>query len=384
MDRRLWIIALILFVNVLGSGIILPLLPFFAEELGASPLIIGFFISTLPFFSILAGPPLGALSDRYGRKPVLLISIAGSVAGLLLLGVAQTLPLLFLARIIEGASAGNMATAKAAIADITTQEERVSKLGLTFAAESLGLILGPLIGGVFSQYGLSVSAFIAAAIAALCLVLTLFFFPETRQPAAPQASVGQQPLFNWKSLLQVVRKPQTRDLTFVVFMVQLLIMMMWGNLALYGQNLFGFQGKEIGYISAFAALIGISAQMGLLKVLTRLARDKTIVLTALFAMGTGMALLAASQNTVVLLIGVGLMAASFNIAMPTVVGLVSKRSAESEQGNVMGATASVINFSSLVGPVFANAIFSFSMRGNYWTACALAVAAAIALWIKLD
>jgi MFS family permease len=105
MDKRLVVISLILFVNDLGVGLILPLLPFMAVSLGATPLIVGLFLSTLPFFSILAGPPLGVLSDKYGRKPVLLVSVAGTVAGSLLLGVARTLPLLFLARIIDGASA---------------------------------------------------------------------------------------------------------------------------------------------------------------------------------------------------------------------------------------------------------------------------------------
>src|SRR5512138_3407580 len=128
MDRRIWIISLILFINVLGSGLILPLLPFFAQNLGAGPLVIGLFISTLPFFSILSGPPLGVLSDKYGRRPVLLFSLAGTVIGFALLGVARSLPLLFLARAIDGIPAGNMSTAKAAIADITTPQERVSKL----------------------------------------------------------------------------------------------------------------------------------------------------------------------------------------------------------------------------------------------------------------
>ncbi len=186
MDKRLWIITLIIFVNVLGVGLILPLLPFFALNLGASPLVIGFFISTLPFFSFLSGPPLGVLSDRYGRKPILIFSIAGTVVGFILLGVAKTLPMLFLARIVDGISAGNMSTAKAAIADITSREERVTKLGFTFAAESLGLIMGPVLGGLFSQYGFTVSAYIAAGIALLCLLLTVFFFPETRKDLTPQ------------------------------------------------------------------------------------------------------------------------------------------------------------------------------------------------------
>jgi MFS transporter, DHA1 family, tetracycline resistance protein len=179
-DPRLAVIALILFVNNLGSGLILPLLPFYAIDTGASPLAIGVLIATLPFFATLSGPPLGALSDQYGRKPILAVSVAGTLAGFLLLGVAQTLPLVFLARIVDGVSAGNTSTARAAIADITSRETRSTGLGVTFAVESLGLILGPVLGGFLAPYGLSTAAYVAAGIAGLCLVLTLFVFPETR------------------------------------------------------------------------------------------------------------------------------------------------------------------------------------------------------------
>ncbi len=381
MDRRIWIISLILFINVLGSGLILPLLPFFAQNLGAGPLVIGRFISTLPFFAILSGPPLGVLSDKYGRRPVLLFSLAGTVIGFILLGLAKTLPLLFLARAIDGISAGNMSTAKAAIADITTQEERVSKLGLTFAAESLGLILGPVIGGLFSQYGFTVAAYIAAGIAMLCLVLTVFFFPETRPPAAavtPAKSLSTLKLdafFNFDELFSAARSPRTRPLVSTVFIIQLLIMMMWGTLALFGQHFFGFGGVQMGYISAFAAGAGIFSQTVLLKPITRGLGDTTTIISALLLMSGGLALLALSGAVGVLLVGVGLMASCFNIAMPTVVGLASRRSTENEQGSLMGTVSSAINIASLVGPVLGNAVYSISIRGNYFFASAIGLAA---------
>lgn len=375
MNQRLWIISLIIFVNVLGVGLILPLLPFFADHLGASPLVIGFFMSTLPFFAILSGPPLGALSDKYGRKPVLLVSIAGTVVGFLLLGAAKTLPVLFLARIIDGISAGNMSTAKAAIADITSKEERVTSLGFTFAAESLGLIMGPVLGGLFSAYGFTVSAYIAAGIALLCLLLTLFFFPETRDFSAQPAVKEKGPFLRFDDLLHAFRIPGTQAFLLVVLIIQLLIMMMWGTLALYGKYLFGFGGQELGYISAFAALVGIAAQTGLLKLLTRAAGEKTIIVGAILTMSIGMLLLAFSPSVAVLLMGVGLMAGSFNVGMPTVVGLASKHSSEREQGSLMGTVSSVISLSSLIGPIFANAIFTFSMRGNYLVASGLGLAA---------
>lgn len=371
MDKRLFIVSLIIFINVLGVGLILPLLPFFAENLGANPLMIGLFIAVYPLFSILAGPPLGVLSDKYGRKPILLFSLAGTIVGFLLLGVAKTLPLLFLARIIDGASAGNMSTAKAAIADITTKDERVEKLGFTFAAESLGLVLGPVIGGIFSQYGFTVSAYIAASIAFLCFLLTLFFFPETRNLSIQPYESEQQTVFSLSNILKVINNPKIQILVLVILTIQLLITMMWGTIALYGKYLFSFTGKEIGYISAFAALVGIFSQIVILKFLTTIIKDKTIIISALLVMSTGLIFLAFSNLVGILLIGVGLMAACFNIAMPTAMGLVSKLSSEHEQGYIMGTMSSIINLGSVVGPILGNLIFSISMRGNYIIACVL-------------
>jgi MFS transporter, DHA1 family, tetracycline resistance protein len=382
MDRRLVVISLILFVNDLGVGLILPLLPFMAVSLGATPLSVGLFLSTLPFFSILAGPPLGVLSDKYGRKPVLLFSVAGTVAGFVLLGVARTLPLLFLARIIDGASAGNTSTARAAIADITSRKQRVSGLGFTFAAESVGLILGPVLGGLLSPYGLTVAAFVAAGIALLCLALTVLFFPETKPTrssleASELSRRPKEPALQVAGLLAVVRAPRTRPLLLVIVALQFVIMMMWGTLALYGKYLFDFTGREMGYVSAFAAASGILAQTGLLRVATAIVNEKTIVIVGLLAMGAGLLLLALSDTAALLLVGVGLIAACFNVAMPTAMGLISKLASESEQGNVMGTASSAISAASVIGPVFATSVFSLSMRGVYLIASVIAVVAVI-------
>jgi DHA1 family tetracycline resistance protein-like MFS transporter len=371
-DARLVVVALVLFVNALGSGLILPLLPFFAIHLGASPIVIGLLIATLPLFATLSGPPLGALSDRYGRKPILVLSVAGTLAGFLLLGVAQTLPLVFLARIVDGASAGNTATARAAIADITSRQARAAGIGVAFAMESLGLVLGPVLGGVFAQYGLGTSAFVAAGIAAVCLLLAAFAFPETR--AAARVSTSPRGTFGLGAVGAVARTPLVRTLVLVIFAVQLLIMMMWGTLALYANDLFGFGGTEMGYVSAFAAATGILAQAGLLRLLLRITADTVILLGALLSMAVGLLLLAASGGPLMLLGGVGLLAASFNVAMPTAMSFVSRVSSEDEQGGVIGLASGAINLAAVLGPIVAGGLFAISARGSYAAAAVLALA----------
>jgi len=375
-DGRLVVVALILFVNALGSGLILPLLPFFATEMAASPFAVGLLIATLPLCATLVGPPLGVLADRHGRRPVLLFSVAGTLIGFVLLGVAQTLPVVFLARAVDGASAGNTSTARAAIADITPRKARAGGLGVTFAMESLGLILGPVLGAVFSPYGLRVSAFVAAGIALVCLLLVLVAFPETR-PDDPAPATGRGGL-RLDELLAALRSGRTRAMVLLAFAVQLLVMMMWGTLALHANALFGFAGREMGYVSAFAAAVGIASQVALLRLLTRRVAERPILAGALVAMGAGQLLLAAADAPPVLLAGVALMAGAFNVAMPTAMGLASRLAAEHEQGALMGTLSSAVSAASVAGPVAGGLLFGFSPRGSYAVAAAVALAASVA------
>jgi MFS family permease len=242
--------------------------------------------------------------------------------------------------------------------------------------------MGPILGGLFAPYGFAAAAFVAAGIALLCLVLTALFFPETRPrrpslEAAESSERPKEPALQVGDFLAVVRAPRTRPLLVVIFAVQLLIMMMWGTLALYGKNLFDFTGREMGYISAFAAAIGILAQTGLLRVATAIVKERTILNAGLLTMGVGLMLLALSNTAPLLVLGVGLMAACFNVAMPTAMGLISKLAAESEQGNVMGTASSAISAASVIGPVFAASVFSLSMRGSYILASVIAVVAVV-------
>ena len=235
--------------------------------------------------------------------------------------------------------------------------------------------MGPVLGGLFSAYGLTAAAFVAAGIALLCLVLTVLFFPETMPTMSSHEASASGHLVG--NVLAVVRVSRTRSLLLVIFAVQLLIMMMWGTLALYGRYLFGFTGREMGYVSAFAAAIGILSQTALLRIVTAIVKEKAILIVGLLTMGAGLLLLALSSAPALLLVGVGLMAACFNIAMPTAMGLISKLASESEQGNVMGTASSTIGAASVIGPVVATGIFSLSMRGSYIIASVIAIVAMI-------
>ena len=173
------IIFIIVFIDLLGFSLILPLLPFYAETFGASPTIVGLLVASYAAAQLIGAPLLGRLSDRFGRRPILLISILGTFVGFLMLGFAQSLWILFASRLLDGFTGGNISVAQAYITDITDEKNRARGLGLLGAAFGLGFIIGPAIGGTLSVYGYAIPAFVAAGFSLLALFGVIFFLPES-------------------------------------------------------------------------------------------------------------------------------------------------------------------------------------------------------------
>ena len=179
MSRPLLVIFLTIFVNLVGFGIIIPLLPFYAETFGASPFVIGLLFASFSISQLVAAPLLGELSDRYGRRPVLIFSLIGTVFSFVILAIAQSLAVLFVARIVDGLSGGNITTARAYIADVTREEDRARAFGLLGAAFGLGFIVGPALGALFSHISSTAPIWAAAAITLVATALAWAWLPET-------------------------------------------------------------------------------------------------------------------------------------------------------------------------------------------------------------
>src|SRR3954466_14559836 len=186
--RPLLIIFLTIFVNLVGFGIIIPLLPFYAETFGASPLVIGLLFAVFSICQLAAAPALGDISDRYGRRPVLILSLAGTVVSFVMLALAHSLAMLFAARIVDGLSGGNITTARAYIGDIATDENRARLFGMLGAAFGLGFIIGPGLGGLFARISYTAPIWAAAVITIVAMVLAWVWLPETVHRA--NASAG--------------------------------------------------------------------------------------------------------------------------------------------------------------------------------------------------
>ncbi len=359
-DKRLWIIFLIIFVNLLGFGIILPLMPYYVESFGAGPITIGLLASSYSLFQFFAAPILGEISDKIGRRPVLLFSIGGTAISFLLMGAATSIPMLFVARIIDGISGGNISTAQAYIADITTKEKRTQGMGMMMAAFSLGFIIGPALGGYLSVYGYSIPAYVAAGVSFLATILTFFFLPESRVPtdASLQDSKGRKVLFSVKDFYDALTHPNVGLLISLSFLIMLAFSIMQGTFALFTEHALGLTARNNGYIFAYIGLLGIVMQFFVLRRLLVAFRENVLVTFAVSCMAIAFVLFSVLSGIKLLLIGVTFLAFGNSICGPIIAGLLSKLTPDTEQGNIMGVNQSVNSIAQLIGPLLGTFIYS--------------------------
>ncbi|MBL8046792.1 MAG: MFS transporter, partial [Anaerolineales bacterium] len=222
--KKILPIFVIVLIDLLGLTIIIPLMPLYATSFGADALTIGLLGSAYPLMQFIGAPLLGRLSDRYGRKPVLVVSQIGTLIGFVVLGFANTLWALFLARIIDGLSGANISTAQAAITDSTTEKTRTQGLGLLGAAFGLGFIIGPIIAVIalaVSNNNYAVPAFVAAGFSLISILLTWFWLPETLPTERRGATLNRKPAFSFGALFQALAHPQVGLLLILIFAQQI-------------------------------------------------------------------------------------------------------------------------------------------------------------------
>lgn len=385
-DKRIWIIFLIIFVNLLGFGIILPLLPYYAESFGASPIMIGLITAAYSLFQILSAPVLGELSDKFGRRPVLLISIFGTAVSFLLLGLARSLPLLFLSRILDGITGGNISTAQAYIADITTKENRTQGMGIMMAAFSLGIVLGPALGGLLSVYGYSVPAFAAAAVAMIATVGTYFFLPESRPLTSRMTTaIKKKRVFSVSEFWDALTHPEVGLLLSISFMTMLAFALMQGTFALYTEHTLHLGVQANGMIFAYLGLVGVVVQVFLLKKILKLVSEQKLINLSTLLMAVSLGLIVISSNIVILLIAVTLLSLTSSISRSVITGHISKRTSDDEQGNIAGMNQSVNSVARLFGPLLGTFLYSqFGTKSPYIVATGILVLTAVYGFSKLQ
>jgi DHA1 family tetracycline resistance protein-like MFS transporter len=371
MSRPLLVIFLTIFVNLVGFGIIIPLLPFYAETFGASPLVIGLLFASFSLSQLIASPLLGELSDRWGRRPVLILSLIGTAISFAMLAIAQSLQMLFAARIVDGLSGGNITTARAYIADITAEEDRPRAYGFLGAAFGLGFIIGPALGGAFSTISYTAPIWAAAVITLAATALAWVWLPET----VHRAQAGGLP--PWQALRHLSHRPGLRLLLTIDFVYWMAFAVYQTTFALFGARRFGFDATHTGYLLSAFGVLGVVVQGALVAPLARAlgTRQTLVVGLVCAAIGWGGSALTYSIPVFVAM----LVPAAFGIGLcnATLTTLVSTAATARDQGRVQGAAGALESLGRTMGPVWGNAVLQGVGEGAaYGAAAGLLIGAA--------
>ncbi len=402
--RKIFPVFLIVLIDLLGLTIIIPLLPLYATSFGASAFTIGLLGAAYPLMQLVGAPILGRLSDRYGRKPVLMVSQMGTLAGFLMLGFANALWLLFLSRLIDGISGANFATAQAAIADSTTEKSRTQGLGLIGAAFGLGFIFGPVIAFIalsLSGNNYRLPAFVASGFSLISILLTWLIFTETLPAARRGQGLGGKTL-SLSALIQGLKNPSVGFLLVLMFAQQIAFGGLEQLLSLFTLQRLGLNASGNAVVFVFVGLIVVTVQGGLIGTWSRKMGDRRLVYLGLVLLSAGLLLTALTPRQAVpwysrqelarelgttrslpgetpptqhiqiplpddsqkgwlglswLLAAMLPAAIGGGLLHPGINSLITKRAAEGEVGGMLGLSAAFLSAGNALAPLIGGALF---------------------------
>ena len=373
MSRPLLVIFLTIFVNLVGFGIIIPLLPFYAQTFGASPIVIGLMFASFSLSQLIAAPLLGELSDRYGRRPILIFSLIGTVVSFVMLALAGSLAMLFAARIVDGLSGGNITTARAYIADITAEEDRARAFGILGAAFGLGFIVGPALGAAFSYISYTAPIWVAAGITVVATAMAFFWLPETLHRAS---AGGGSP---WRAVGEMARRPGLRVLLTANFFYWFAFTVYTTTFALFGAMRFGFNVAHTGYLLAAFGVLGVIVQGFMVAPIVEALGEKRTLLAGLLLAAIGWGGSAVSYSVPLFVVMLLPAAVGTGLCNATLSALVSNSAGPQEQGRVQGAAGALESLGRTIGPVWGNGSLQAVGEGAAYGSAALVLLGAAAL-----
>jgi DHA1 family tetracycline resistance protein-like MFS transporter len=358
----LLLMALTILIDFTGFGLIIPLLPFWAEHLGANAVGVGLIITIYALAQFIFTPVLGALSDRYGRKPVILWSLVIEVVSLLLTALAGSLPILLAVRFLGGLGASNIGSAQAVVSDVTTKQDRARGMGLIGASIGLGFVIGPALGGVLSPLGATVPFWVAAAAACLNALLVLFFLPETRNlRKGEQTGRRGNLLRGWHT---AARYPLILRLVTTNLLFTIAFTIMETVLPLFTQKKFGWMASQNGYLFTYVGIIVVVMQGGVIGQLVKHWKERAVLLMGLTILAIGLFSLAFSSQIALLFISLGFVSVGEGAVTPIISTILSFASPAEAQGEILGVSQGVGGLGRIVGPLLAGSIFAFAGTGT--------------------
>jgi DHA1 family tetracycline resistance protein-like MFS transporter len=381
----LLIIFLTIFIDLVGFGIVIPLLTFYGEEMGATPLDIGLLVSSYSLMQFGFSPIWGALSDRFGRRPILFITILGTSVGYLVLGLATSLWMVYAGRFISGIAGGNLATAQAYIADVTSRENRARGMGLFGMAFGLGFIIGPALAGVLSKFGMHVPFLFAAGLSFANAALLYFILPESLSPDR----VGQKREGRLRQMWSSIKNPVLAKISLDFFLVVTAFSMMTTAFAYYTMVKFGYDAEKTGYLLGFVGLVAAVMQGGVFGTLAKRFGEVPLIAAGCIILTASLIAVpfvgAESGGLPMLLIGIAAFAIGNSISSPALTSLASKSANEAEQGQALGIMQSFASLARVVGPLLCglllnnqlNRVDDATILRTFWTAAGIMIAALV-------
>ncbi|MBD3250694.1 MAG: MFS transporter [Candidatus Pacebacteria bacterium] len=358
LSRKHYTLLIILITEVLGWSLILPFLPFYAQSLGATKFQVGLLLTSFSLFQFVTAPIMGGLSDKFGRRPLLIFSQLTTALSFTVLGLANSLPLLFVSRIMDGFLGANGTIAQAYLGDITSKKDRSKAFGITGVAFSVGFMIGPALGGFLSQISYSIPALIAAGLSLLSLIFTYFFLPETiTKKPDHKLEFTIFDLEQFKKYWQVpaIRQQLIEFSTYILAQV-----LLSSNFALIADDRFGFGPKQVGIIMAYIGVVSIVLRGILIPKMIDRWNERSLERVAGLSMMTGLIGLSWASQMSQLILVISFFAFGSGLLRPLMMGDISRSVNKNEQGKIMGITSSLGSLAQIFGPLVGSFLISQS------------------------
>jgi multidrug resistance protein len=353
------LIFLTVFIDLLGFGILIPILPSFAiKELGVDEAAIGVAIAIYSFVQFIFNPILGRLSDKHGRKPVIVLCLFINALGYVIFAFTNSYIILLVSRIVAGVGGSSIAVAQAYIADVTTRETRSKGMGLIGSAFGLGFVFGPLIGGFLSKLGYMETGLGAAAFSFIAFIVTMIFLPESNLERSDIVETKRR-IFNIDAILKAFKNPSLAILISLFFILTFSFANIYGTFALLGLQVYGFTDLQNGYMFGILGLSSAIVQGGLIGPMTKLLGKKRILILGSFLIMVTLAIIPYAGNFLWLAVDSIFLSLGTGMLQPTLLSLISEVTSEAEQGITLGVNQSLSALARMFGPLWGGFAFEF-------------------------
>ncbi|RYE28259.1 MAG: MFS transporter [Sphingobacteriaceae bacterium] len=365
-NKNLWVLVFICVINSLGFGIIVPLIYPYGKQFGITEQTLGLLTASFSIAQFFATPILGSLSDKYGRKPILIISLIGTCISFILFAQARSLVMLFAARILDGITGGNISVAQAMVSDSSTPEDRAKNFGIIGSAFGFGFVIGPAIGGILSKINLQAPFYFSACIALVGVICTYFFLKETN----PEHQRKNDSNFSFKSLFTVLKKPVVGSAVFIGFLLTMAQFTMIIGFQTFTADVLKITPFQIGVFFAAFGISGILMQLAV-PFITKLVSSKSFILLLSLVFCFVPMLLAGFTNKLLLFSACMCAYGLFNgLRNPMLNAIISDRVGQDEQGKTLGINQSYASIGQILGPISAGFISGISVQYVFFLSAA--------------